>query len=110
MGAGQNKTTLTAANGLENTAAVCAYVYVSEMCVRALTTSLQKLHSEVVVGSEQEREPVANGFPIGPSLTTTLNKKWGATGEQLLENLRLHLLSKLFQRNGSRGAHLTRTD
>lgn len=71
MGAGQNKTTLTAANGLENTAAVCACVYVNEVCVQ--TTSLQKLQREVV-GSEQERQAVANGFPIGPSLTATCNK------------------------------------
>lgn len=108
MGAGRNKTTLTDANGLRNTAAVCArvYVYVSKLHLRR---NSEKESEREVVESERERQAVANGFPIGPSLTATHNKKWGATGERLLRNLRPHLLTELseqfclltVQRNGS---------
>lgn len=82
-------------NGLENTAVRVLYEH--DVCV--FTTSLQKLPWEVT-GSErkkQERRPVANGFPIGWSLNVTHNKKWEATGEQLLGNIRLYLLTQLLK-------------
>lgn len=50
---------------------------------------------------ERERQPVANGFHTGPSLTPSHGKTWGATGEQLLGNLRRHLQQDLKSRTFS---------
>ncbi len=58
MGAGQNKTTLTAANGFQNAAAACACVYVNVICECecVFTTSLQKQREEVGAERKNERD------------------------------------------------------
>lgn len=100
MGVGQNKTTLTAANGLENAAAaLCECVCMMQCaCVCLYHISAEREERRGGREGEQERQPVANVFPVGPSLTATQSKKkWGATGEQPLENIRLHLLTRLWK-------------
>lgn len=84
MGPGQNKTTLTASNGLENCCSgLCVCVCMENVCV--FTRSLQKL-GKAAREKEQERPSAANGFPTGPSLTLTHSKKWQTIGEQELGN------------------------
>lgn len=101
MGAGQNKTTLTAANGLEWFVHVQMRTWCVCVCVCLYHISAK---TEGRVGGrekERERQPVANGFPTGPSVTPSHGKTWGATGEQLLGNLRRHLQQDLKSRTFS---------